>query len=106
MSTGRISKIVTSFGSRWGRVRAYGESQELFFNPQSLGRPEEFDDLQEGQEVEFDQEPDRANGSHAVRLVSCANAKAGLGRRAGASSITSPEGGIKALAPSSGSNKR
>jgi cold shock CspA family protein len=69
MSAGRISKIVTSFGSKWGRVRAYGHSQELFFNPQSLGRPEEFDDLREGQEVEFDQEPDRANGSRAVRLV-------------------------------------
>jgi len=106
MSTGRISKIVTSFGSRWGRVRAYGQSRELFFNPESLGRPEEFDDLQEGQEVDFDQEADRANGSRAVRLVTRTHAKAARGRRAGASYTTSPEGAIKALAPSSGSNDR
>jgi cold shock CspA family protein len=78
MSTGRISKIVTSFGSKWGRVRAYGHTQELFFNPQSLGRPEEFDDLREGQEVKFDQEPDRANGTRAVRLVGCPRAGPGL----------------------------
>ena len=83
MTTGRISKIVTSYGSRWGRVRAYGDSHELFFSPRSLDRPEEFDEMKLGQEVKFDEEPDRANTTHAVHLVltsGAASGDAGIGQ--------------------------
>ena len=69
MTPGRVTKIVTSFGATWGRVQPHGESRELFFNLESLARPADFKDMTEGQEVEFDEEADRANGARAVHLV-------------------------------------
>lgn len=69
MTAGRITKIVTSFGATWGRVQPHGESRELFFNLESLARPADFNEMKEGQEVEFDEEADRANGARAVHLV-------------------------------------
>jgi cold shock CspA family protein len=68
MTPGRVTKIVTSFGATWGRVQPHGESRELFFNLESLARPADFKDMEEGQEVEFDEEADRANGARAVHL--------------------------------------
>jgi cold shock CspA family protein len=69
MTKGSITKVVTSFGSTWGRITPLGESSQVFFNLESFAEPANFEDLKEGQEVEFDQEPDRANGTRAVRLV-------------------------------------
>ena len=76
MTLGRITKISSSFGSRWGRVRpddvrSEAGSRDLFFNSESMIHPEDFALMREGQDVEFDEEPDRANGVHAVRLRIC-----------------------------------
>ena len=68
MTAGKVSKIVTSYGSTWGRIRPAGESREIFFNPATLLDPDGFPALSLEQDVEFDEEADRANGSHAVRV--------------------------------------
>jgi len=69
MMAGRVTKIVTSFGATWGRVQPHGDSRELFFNLESLAQPADFKEMKEGQEVEFDEETDRANGARAVHLI-------------------------------------
>ena len=68
MTRGRISKLVATFGSTWGRIRPDGETREVFFNPETLIEPLDYARLVLGQEVEFDEEPDRANGTHAVHV--------------------------------------
>lgn len=68
MTLGKITKLVTSYGSTWGRIQPEGETREVFFNPETLVEPTEYSALKVGQEVEFDEEKDRANGTHAVRV--------------------------------------
>jgi cold shock CspA family protein len=70
LTRGSVSKLVSSFGSAWGRLAPEGEAREVFFNPESLLDPSEYDQMVLGHEVEFDEEPDRANGTHAVRVRS------------------------------------
>jgi cold shock CspA family protein len=69
MTNGIIVKLVRSYGSRWGRIQPIGTSREVFFNQASLPEGADFDGLRDGQVVQFDEEPDRANGTHAVRIV-------------------------------------
>lgn len=69
MTPGVIVKLVRSYGSRWGRIQPIGSSREVFFNRASLADGGDFESLRDGQVVEFDEEPDRANGTHAVRIV-------------------------------------
>ena len=69
MMHGVIIKLVRSYGSRWGRIQPVGTSREVFFNLASLPNGADFDELRHGQVVEFDEESDRATGSHAVRMV-------------------------------------
>jgi cold shock CspA family protein len=71
MTNGVIVKLVRSYGSRWGRIQPIGTSREVFFNQASLPEGVDFEALRDGQVVEFDEEPDRANGTHAVRIVCC-----------------------------------
>ena len=66
---GKITKLVKTYGSSWGRLRPNGTSRDIFFNPASFLRSDEFDRAEEGFEVEFDEEQDRANGTRAVRVV-------------------------------------
>lgn len=61
-------KLVQSFGSTWGRIQPEGSQRAVFFNGPSVAPEVGFADLREGQQVEFDEEPDRVNGSHAVRV--------------------------------------
>jgi cold shock CspA family protein len=68
MSAGTIIKLVTSYGSDWGRIQPEGEERGVFFNAETLVDPTLYADLVVGQEVEFDEEPDRANATHAVRV--------------------------------------
>lgn len=68
MTYGTVSKLVVSFGSSWGRIRPAGESRQVFFNQAALVQPSEFAAMDEGQEVEFEEEDDRANGTHAVKV--------------------------------------
>jgi len=68
MTLGTVTKLVTSFGSQWGRVRAYGDKRELFFNPASFVKSADFAEVREGQEVEFEQEADYVNGAHAINM--------------------------------------
>lgn len=69
MSHGEIVKLVRSYGSRWGRIQPSGVARDIFFNRESLAGEAEFEELSEGQLVEFEEEPDRANGTHAVRVA-------------------------------------
>lgn len=68
MKSGSIAKIVTSFGSSWGRIQPAGESRLVFFNRPSLVTPGEFADLTVGQAVEFEEERDRVNGLRATSV--------------------------------------
>jgi len=68
MTAGLVTKIVTSLGA-CGRFQPHGESRELFFNLESLAQPTDFKEMKEGQEVEFAEETDRANGARAVHLI-------------------------------------
>lgn len=69
MTHGVIVKLVRSYGSRWGRIQPMGTSRDVFFNQASLPEGADFAALRDGQVVEFEEEPDRANGTHAVRIV-------------------------------------
>lgn len=68
MIAGKITRLVTSYGSTWGRIKPDGEAREVFFNPETLADPSQYAGMLLGQDVEFDEEPDRANGTHAVRV--------------------------------------
>ena len=69
MTRGVVTKVVRSYGSEWGKVRADGTTYESFFNRTSLAEPGTFALIEAGQTVEFVEEPDRANGTRAVSLT-------------------------------------
>ena len=69
MTSGVVTKIVRSFGSEWGRVRTASTGVDCFFNRTSMVHPNDFEALQLGQEVTFDSEPDKVNGSRAEHLA-------------------------------------
>lgn len=69
MTRGKIVRLVRSYGSRWGLIEPFGSPRSLFFNQASLPDGADFASLRDGQVVEFDEEPDRANGSRAVRIL-------------------------------------
>ena len=69
MKTGRVTKLTNSFGSTWGHIRPDGQARDVFFNLSSLVDAEEFAHLALGDAVEFEEEPDRANGMHALRMT-------------------------------------
>lgn len=69
MMHGKIVRLVRSYGSRWGRIQPFGTAREIFFNQKSLHDGSHFDELRDGQVVEFQEEADRANGTHAINVV-------------------------------------
>jgi cold shock CspA family protein len=69
MTTGVVTKLVTSFGSEWGRIRVARTGADCFFNRKSMLRAADFASLALGQEVKFNEEPDRVNGSRAERMT-------------------------------------
>jgi cold shock CspA family protein len=69
MTRGVVSAILGGFSTKWGRINIRGSERECFFNRSSLLKPEDFEDLAYGREVEFDEEPDANLGSRAVRLT-------------------------------------
>jgi len=68
MVAGTISKIVNSYGSMWGHVRPDREPRQVFFNVGSLIEGVDFSSLAVGDNVEFDEEVDRANGLRAIGM--------------------------------------
>ena len=68
MTIGKVTKLVRTFGSTWGRVRPDRGSREVFFNLTSLINPADFASLAEGDTVEFEEEPERADSTHAIRM--------------------------------------
>jgi cold shock CspA family protein len=68
MIRGKVSKLVSTFGSTWGRIKLDDEAREIFFNPETLAEPADYGQFVLGQSVEFDEEIDRANGTRAVRV--------------------------------------
>jgi cold shock CspA family protein len=73
---GTITKLVRTHGSEWGRIRPQGTSRDTFFNPASFVRTDGFANAAEGLAVDFDEEADRVNGTHAVHLEFAAEALA------------------------------
>jgi cold shock CspA family protein len=69
MTQGAVSKLVTTFGSRWGRIQPEGDSREVFFNPNSLDGDIDFLSLSVGQTVAFEEHADHVNGSHAEHVI-------------------------------------
>ena len=69
MTQGAITKLVTSYGSRWGRIQPEGESREIFFNVKALDDGGDFLALLVGEAVEFEEHSDFVNGSHAEHVV-------------------------------------
>lgn len=55
MATGTIKRLIKERG--FGFIQTSGSSEEVFFHSTSLS-PGAFDELSEGQSVEFDVEPD------------------------------------------------
>ena len=84
MVSGSIVKIVDTYGSQWGHVRPAREPRQLFFNVDSLVEGVDFTTLAVGDSVEFDQEPDRANGLRAIhmRRLESASVEAAAGETA------------------------
>ncbi len=69
MTTGNITRIVRDRG--FGFIQTPDSTEDIFFHSSSVDQPT-FDELNEGQEVEFDVEPDpkqpkRSRAAH-VRL--------------------------------------
>ena len=58
MATGQIKKLVTDRG--FGFIQETGESSDIFFHRSSLGAGV-YDQLSEGQTVEFEKEADSRN---------------------------------------------
>ena len=79
MFRGSITKLVTTFGSNWGRIRRDDGPGEIFFNAASLEDPSKFSELEVGHTVEFDEQPDYVNGSHAEHVVDISMAVANAG---------------------------
>jgi cold shock CspA family protein len=77
MTQGSISKLVTSFGSRWGRIRPDGEVREIFFNVGAVRSGVDFMALFVGEAVEFEEHSDFVSGSHAEKVVPSAAMKGG-----------------------------
>jgi cold shock CspA family protein len=68
MSRGSVSKVVRSYGASWGRIMPDGEPREVFFNASTLVDASDYEQMTVGQRVEYDEEPDRANGTRAIRV--------------------------------------
>jgi cold shock CspA family protein len=68
MTRGSVSKLVTTHGSRWGRIQPDGDPREIFFNAAALDESADFLTLNVGQLVEFEEHTDQVNGSHAEHV--------------------------------------
>ena len=69
MTRGVVAQLSHMFGTKWGRIGVAGQERECFFNRASLLKPEDFDHLRHGSQVEFDEKPDPTHGMRASRLV-------------------------------------
>ena len=67
MTTGSITRIVRDRG--FGFIKAADSTEEVFFHSSSVEEPT-FDELNEGENVEFDLEPDpkNSNRNRAARV--------------------------------------
>ncbi len=74
---GAISRLANTHGSTWGKIRPKNIPREIFFNASSLHEGHDFHSLVVGQEVEFEEELDRTNGTRAVSVRAIATASAG-----------------------------
>jgi cold shock CspA family protein len=69
MTRGLVTRLVTTHGSRWGRIQPDGDSREIFFNASALDDAVDFLSLNLGQLVEFEEHADQVNGSHAEHVA-------------------------------------
>ena len=66
--TGTISRLVNTHGSSWGKIRPTNTAREVFFSAASVIDERGFSHLNLGDEVEFEEEVDRANGMRAIGI--------------------------------------
>ena len=66
---GSITRLATSYGTRWGRVQPLGKTRQIFFNLSSLPDSVDFLSLRVGQAVEFRERKDQVNGTHAEQMM-------------------------------------
>jgi len=69
MTRGVVARLSHMFGTKWGAIGVAGEDRECFFNRASLLTPEDFEHINHGSEVEFEEQPDRTHGTRASRLT-------------------------------------
>ena len=69
MTKGTITRLTNSHGSTWGYIQPAGTSRVVFFDLHSLSHEADFVNLATGQDVEFEEEVNRVNGTRAVGLV-------------------------------------
>ena len=69
MKRGVVVRLSHMFGTKWGSIDVAGENRECFFNRGSLLSAEDFDQLNRGSKVEFEEKPDRTHGTRASSLV-------------------------------------
>jgi hypothetical protein len=63
---GIISRIVSSYGATWGQISMSGSSRKVFYNRASFVAEADLEGLTLGDEVYFEEQPDRINGSRAI----------------------------------------
>ncbi len=69
MTRGVVVRLIHMFGTKWGQIDVAGQNRECFFNRASLLSPEDFDQLNRGSKVEFEEKADPTHGTRAHSLV-------------------------------------
>jgi hypothetical protein len=74
---GKITRLASQHGSKWGRIRPANMPREVFFDASSMARQVDFESLLIGDEVHFNEQVDRASGIRAIGVRLAASAREG-----------------------------
>lgn len=66
---GSVTRLVNTHGSSWGKLEPADGSRSIFFNLHSLQERDDFQKLEVGSQVSFQEVTDQVNGSHAVNMT-------------------------------------
>lgn len=66
--SGSVTRFTGTHGSSWGQITPDGADRKVFFNRTSLFHASDFDLLQLGQKVRFEEESDPVNGTRAFAI--------------------------------------
>jgi cold shock CspA family protein len=65
---GTVTRFVTSYGANWGLITANGTSRKTFFNKRSFIDRDDIATIRIGEMVQFEEETDPVNGTHAINV--------------------------------------